>query len=89
LAVLDLSDRLASLELFDLSDDILCEGESLAFQLGEDKISIQHHFKGLRTTHLSADEGGRIRIKDLISEFLIARTVASGAAVLHIHLNDE
>jgi len=76
-------------QLFDFCDDVLSVRESLTLQLGEDQSSVQHHFKGRPTTHLSSDEGGGIRAEDLISEFLITRPVASGAAVFHIDLNHE
>jgi len=58
---------MASFELFYFGDDVVCVRESLTFQLREDQGAIQHHFKGGGATHLSADDGGGIRVEDIIS----------------------
>jgi len=87
LTVLDLLRLFSGLNFLDLGDDVFGVRKSLTLQFREDQITIHHYLKRGRTAHLSADDGGRTRIEEITFELIIARAVASGAAILHIHLD--
>lgn len=89
LTVLNLLDLNAAFQLLNFRDDVFGVRKALTLQFREDQSSIQHNLERRRTTNLSADDGGGVRVKDLISELIITRSVASRATVLHVDLHHQ